>query len=82
MRHWTTSAAPKPLKRGLGHLMKDTGLQKEGLMLSLNRTRKETELRVGEGKRNSMESRNFWKKVGSTATWGEVTILTLPLFSV
>lgn len=24
---------------------------------------KKTELRVGEGKRNSMESRNFWKKV-------------------
>lgn len=53
-----------------GTCWKTHQLQKEGFMPGLNRTRKETEFEVGEGKRNSVESRNFQKQAVSTSTWG------------
>lgn len=52
MRHWTTSAAPKPLKRGLGHLMKDTASteRRTDAQLEQNKERNRIKSRRGEKK--------------------------------
>lgn len=51
MRHWTTSAAPKALKRGLGHLMKDTpSTERTDAQLEQNKERNRIKSRRREKK--------------------------------